>query len=250
MVDKNDAPLRPAPASPRSGGEGSPFSMPLEKGTDILADQSAIKAPVRASSEMRDEPKSEKASQDPVSSTQAKPAVVAHCHAPGFWTLLLAMFFFPFLFNLGSELYLLARTAVMAQMGGLSSTPAPSPQQASGKSDTDKMIDSLALVIANQEKILRDSGQKVVIIHPDYAGAFSYDDEKSKVKELTGIDLDDPIAGSDKFAKIKSAEILSAVINSFDRILLNASQNNSSEFRVKNTLEAKKQALKRLQELR
>lgn len=250
MADKNDASSRPAPEAPRSAGEGSPFSMPLEKGMDIMAEHPSIKMPgEKAPAGAREEPKNEKTSRDPASSTLAKPAA-AHCYAPRFWKLLLAMFLFPFLFNLGSELYLLARTAVMAQMGGLPSATAPSPQPSSGKSDTDKMIDSLALVIANQEKIMRDNGQKVVIIHPDYAGVSSYDDEKSKVKELTGIDLDDPVAGSDKFGKIKSAEILSAAINSFDRILLNASQNNSSEFRVKNTLEAKKQALKRLQELR
>lgn len=251
MADKNNAPLRPAPEAPRSAGEGSPFSMPLEKGMDIMAEHSAIKTPGgKALPGISDESKRENVSQNSAAPTKATPAVATHSHAPRFWMLLLAMFLFPFFFNLGSELYLLARTALMAQMGGLPSGAAISPKPSPGKSDTDKMIDSLALVIANQEKLLRDSGQKVVIIHPDYAGVSSYDDEKSKVKELAGIDLDDPVTGSDKFGKIKSAEILSAVIHSFDRILLNASQNNISEFRLKNTLEAKKQALKRLQDIR
>ncbi len=250
MADKKDASRRPAPEAGRSAGESSPFSMPLEKGVDILAESSTIKATgEKASSGIPEEPKREKASQEFTPPETAKPGVTAYCHGPRLWMLLLAMFLFPFFFNLGSELYLLARTALMAQMGSLPAVPAQSSQSLV-KNDNDKVIDSLALVISNQEKIMRDAGQRVVIIHPDYAGVFSYDDEKGRVKELAGIDIDDPVTGSDKLGKIKSAEILSAIIGSFDRILLNAAQNNISEFRVKNTLEAKKQALKRLQELR
>lgn len=251
MADKNDTPRRPGPETGRSAAEGSPFSMPLEKGGDILAEPSAIKTGGESvPSGIHEEPKRTKAQHEAAPQANTKTGVSAHYYGPSFWKLLLAMFLFPFFFNLGSELYLLARTALMTRMGGLQTAAVTSSNPTSGKSDADRMIDSLALVIANQEKLLRDNSQRVVIIHPDYAAVFSYDDEKNKVKELVGIDLDDPIAGSDKFGKIKSAEILSAVLGSFDRILLNAAQNNISEFRVKNTLEAKKQALKRLQELR
>lgn len=250
MADKNDAPPRPAADAARSAGEGSPFSMPLEKGTDILADPAAKKT----AGEEGPKHEVKRAPQEAAPPAKAAHTADVQCHGPRFWRLLLAMFLFPFFFNLGSELYLLARTAIMAQMGGLQTAAPPPAQPSPGKSDADKLIDSLAVVIANQEKLLRDAGQsdagRVVIIHPDYAGTFLYDAEKGKIKELAGIDLDDPLAGSDKFGKIKSAEVLSAVIGSFDRILLNAAQNNVSEFRVKNTLEAKKQALKRLQELR
>ncbi len=251
MADKNDAPRRASPEAARSTGDGSPFSMPLEKGMDILAEPSLINAPgEKTSAGIPEEAEREKVSREPSPSAKANPSVVAHYHGPRFLTFLLLMFLFPFLFNLGSELYLLARTAVMAQMAGLQPSAAPPPHPSSGKSDADKMIDSLAMVIANQEKLLRDAGQRIVIIHPGYTGLSSYDEEKNKVKELVGIDLDDPVTGSEKFGKIKSAEILSAVISSFDHILLNAAQNNTSEFRVKNALEAKKQALKRLQEIR
>ncbi len=248
MADKNEAPRRPAPEVSRGAGDNSPFSIPLEKGMDILTESTAKKE--TAPSKTPEEPKRDGAAQESALPEKTKPVAAASCHGIRMWKLLLAMFLFPFFFNLGSELYLLARTALMAQMGGLQAAHQPPAQQPTGKSESDKVIDSLALVIANQEKLLRDTGQRVVIIHPDYAGTFSYDDEKGKVKELAGIDLDDPITGSDKIGKIKSSELLSAIIRSFDRILLNAAQNNLSEFRLKNTLEAKKQALKRLQELR
>lgn len=253
MADKNNPPQRPAPEAAKNAGERSPFSMPLDKGVDIMAQP----APKNAGAEaipfgMPEEPKHEAkgASQETAPPAKAAQGMVVHYRGPRLWTMIVAMFLFPFFFNLGSELYLLIRAAIVGQMGGLRLGATPPSRPSAVKSDTDKMIDSLALVIANQEKLLRDAGQRVVIIHPGYAGLFSYDDEKGKVKELTGIDLDDPVAGSDKFGKIKSSEILSSVIGSFDRILLNAAQNNLSEFRVKNVMEAKKQSLKRLQELR
>lgn len=247
MADKKETPRRPVSEAARDAGDNSPFSIPLEKGGDILAESAALKETV--SSKSPEEAKRGGTAQESIPADKGKPVPASCCHGVRMWKLLLAMFLFPFFFNLGSELYLLARTAAMAQMGGLQAAPEPATKP-SGKSDFDKVIDSLALVIANQEKLLRDTGQRVVIIHPEYTGTFSYDDEKGKVKELAGIDLDDPVTGSDKIGKIKSAELLSAIIRSFDRILLNAAQNNLSEFRVKNTLEAKKQALKRLQELR
>ncbi len=248
MADKNETPRRPVQETARVAGGNSPFSIPLEKGGDILAESIAPKETVP--SKATEEAKRDGSVAESVTPAKTKPVAIAYGNGISMWKLLLAMFLFPFFFNLGSELYLLARTAVMAQMGGLHAASGSAAQQTPGKSESDKVIDSLALVIANQEKLLRETGQRVVIIHPDYTGAFSYDDEKAKVKELAGIDLDDPITGSDKIGKIKSSEMLSAIIRSFDRILLNAAQNNLSEFRVKNTLEAKKQALKRLQELR
>lgn len=253
MADKNNPPQRPVPEAARNAGEGSPFSMPLDKGMDIMAAPVPKKGGAEsAPSGMLEEAKqaAKGAPQEAAPSAKASQGMVVYYRGPRLWTMIAAMFLFPFLFNLGSELYLLIRAAIVGQMGGLRSAATPLSRTSAGKSDADKMIDSLALVIANQEKLLRDAGQRVVIIHPGYAGSFSYDAEKAKVKELAAVDLDDPVAGSDKFGKIKSAEVLSAVIESLDRILLNAAQNNISEFRVKNAMEAKRQSLMRLQELR
>lgn len=252
MADKNNAPQRPSPEAARDAGERSPFSMPLEKGMDILAEPFPKKtageaAPIGMPEEPGQEGKGARQAAPPPKAAQG---VVVHYRGPRLWTMITAMFLFPFFFNFGSDLYLLIRAAIVGRGGSLWRAAAPPSQPPAAKSDTDKMIDSLAVVMANQEKLLRDSGQRVVIIHPDYAGAFSYDAEKAKVKELSAIDLDDPVTGSDKFGKIKSVEVLSAVIESLDRILLNAAQSNISEFRVKNVMEAKKQSLMRLQELR
>lgn len=252
MADKNNAPPRPAPEAARNTGEISPFSIPLEKGTDIMAEPAPKKMAGEAGpAVMSEEPKrAAKDAPEEAAPSRGAQGVVVYYRGPRLWTMIAAMFMFPFFFSFGSELYLLIRAAVVGQMGGLRSAATPRSPAPPGKNDADKMIDSLAVVIANQEKLLRDNGQRVVIIHAGYAGSFSYDAEKAKVKELAAIDLDDPVAGSDKFGKIKSAEVLSAVIESLDRILLNAAQNNISEFRVKNVMEAKKQSLIRLQELR
>ncbi len=258
---------------PHGEGVVNPLSMPLEKGMEMQeeAPQGPLKAnpaPKTESETHALQPASGKKHEEPKHEPPHPPKGEAHQHektalpvapyrGPGLGIILVVLFLFPFFFNLGSELYLLARTAIMAQMGSRSSAPAQegSALKSSSaiqplKSDSDKIIDSLALVIANQEKLMGDGAQRVLIIHPDYAGTFSYDAEKQKIEQLAGIDLDTPLAGTDKMGKIRSAEILSLVIESLDRVLLNAAQYDLSEFHVKNALEAKKQALKRLQEIR
>jgi hypothetical protein len=113
-----------------------------------------------------------------------------------------------------------------------------------------QILDSMTAIIINQQKQMEQGGQKVVIFRPEYPGAYSFEAEKTKIYELGGMDIDDPVTGMGKMSKINSAEVLMAMIESFDRITLNAAQYNTSEFHVKNAIESKKLAFKRLQELK
>lgn len=162
---------------------------------------------------------------------------------------LLAMFLFPFFFHAGTDLYMLARAALFSKVEAVKQQ-AGRPDSDSGGQAEHKELEKLTAMLENQTKILGEGAGKVVIIHPPYPSAFSFDSEKAKIYELGGVNLDDPPAVADKLEKVKSVELLYALMESLDRVVLNAAQNNVSEFHVKNAIEWKKRALKRLQELR
>ena len=162
-----------------------------------------------------------------------------------FWMVLVAMFLFPFFYHAGTELYVLARAALFPKVEVKSQ-----PEANLGRQEELKALEKLAAILESQTKILGEGAGKVVVIHPSYPSAFSFDFEKAKIYELSGINLDDPPAGADKLEKIKSVELLYELAESLDRMVLFAAQNNVSEFHVKNAIEWKKRVLKRIQELR
>lgn len=203
----------------------SPLSMPLEKGDAALDGKYSSAASIPEKSDLRNNG--------------------GVCRAPKAWVIFAALFLFPFFYHLGSELYLLARTAIMAKYG----PPASVAPVVVAKGTVDELNKTMAAILDGQQKLIQE-GQKVIIIHSDYAGAFSYEHEKRKILELCGFDIDDPVNLADRFSKIKSTELLGTVMESLDRIVLNAAQNGVAEQHLKNTIEVKKMALKRIQELR
>ncbi|MBI5179608.1 MAG: hypothetical protein HZA04_10175 [Nitrospinae bacterium] len=222
-------------ANPESGKPEPvhPFSIPLEKGGEP---------------EKTGEPAPEAKTLSPL--TPSAPATV-HARLK-MWQVFLAILAFPILFHGGTELYMFARVALVSYlgMGGVSSQQSSAQVPGMTMNKEDKILESLATIIQNQQKILEEGGQKVIVIRPEYPGSYSYDTEKNRIFQLSGIDMDDPISGTEQFKKIQSVEVLTALIESFDRIALNAAQVGSSDFHVKNAIEGKRQALKRLQELK
>lgn len=188
---------------------------------------------------------SAKSSSDSYPTTFEKTAPAEAGSAFSFLKILLAMFLFPFFFQIGTELYGLARTQIMGAQKGSANQKA---QGGSGGTDA-AVLEKLSQILANQARLMEEGG-KVVIIHPALPGQFAFDAEKTKLYELSGINLDDPVSGVNKLAQTKSVELLYSVMESCDRVVLNAAASNISEFHVKNAIEWKKRAIKRLQDLR
>jgi len=113
-----------------------------------------------------------------------------------------------------------------------------------------KIAESLALLAKTFDSFSKQEIQKVVIINNEAPGSFSFKMEKKKLLEISGIDLDDPIADTDIISNINSADVLMAMIDSFNRILSKGGEDGVTGFYVKNTLAGKTQALKRLKEIR
>jgi len=166
-----------------------------------------------------------------------------------FWKLLLAMLLFPFFFQAGTELYNLARADIVSRLNP-KKTSEPMNAANAGKQADGLALEKLSAILANQTKMLEEGAGKVVVIQPPLSGQFSFDAEKAKIYDLSGINMDDPVSGANKLAQVKSVELLYSLMESFDRIVQNAVAGNISDFHVKNAIEWKKRALKRLQELR
>ncbi|MBI3794324.1 MAG: hypothetical protein HY280_06295 [Nitrospinae bacterium] len=182
--------------------------------------------------------------------TDEKPAATKYAGI-AFWKILLAMLLFPFIFNGGTDVYIWGKAQLFPSPEVKISAEPRAPQSPQNSAPLDaKTLEGISGLIAGQRKMLDEGVGKVVVIHPSYPGTFSLDAEKNKIYELSGVNLDDPLAGSEKISKIKSPDILFAIMESFDRIVLSAAQYGISEFHVKNSLEGKRQALRRIQELR
>lgn len=196
-------------------------------------------------------------------------------HSQGYLkAVLLALLFAPFLFKAGADIYDMAKPHITELLG----IPAPQPEKetavpsaGTGNGNLAKalaeqnsaFINKLTKLMAMQEKksfaklnklieakVKTEAFQKVIIVRNDSEASFSFKLEKKLLFELSGLDMDDPITGAKLFKKIKSVELLIAMVDSFNRMLLNASQHKISEFHVKNAVEGKRQTLKRLQELK
>ncbi len=113
-----------------------------------------------------------------------------------------------------------------------------------------KIGESLAILSKAFDRFSKQEIQKVVVISNEAPGRFSFKMEKKKLLEISGIDLDDPIAGTEITSNINSAEVLMAMIDSFNRILSKGGEDGVTGFYVKNALAGKTQTLKRLKEIR
>lgn len=166
-----------------------------------------------------------------------------------FGLILLAVFLSPFLFYGGTDLYHLSRGYLFEYFGVM---PTLSDKYFSQTlaSQNREIIKELGVLVRTQKEIVKSGIQKVVVINNEPGGTFSFKFEKKKLFELSGIDIDDPIKGTKKIGKIKSVDVLIAIMDSFNRILWNGAQYGVSNFHIKNVIEGKRQALKKLQELK
>jgi len=157
----------------------------------------------------------------------------------------------PFLYNGGTDLYLMGKKQLQqnikillpAQMVPVSTEKAPTASK-------DTLLKILNKIATAQEKLSKDGIQKVVVLSPSEDYTFNYSFEKKKILEISGIDIDDPVIGSKAISKIKSSQVLIELIDTFNKIIMSGPQYNVSSFRIKNIIEAKKQALKKLKKLR
>ena len=110
-----------------------------------------------------------------------------------------------------------------------------------------ELTKKLSSLIDLQKKQLKKEPYKVIVVPGRGTETFSFKQEKKRLYEISGLDIDDPV--SEKvIKKIKSTEVLLAMIGSFNRILLNSDQKAVSEFHLKNTAKAKRLTLKVLRQ--
>ncbi len=151
-----------------------------------------------------------------------------------FAQILVTAFLLPFFYNTGTESYLFA-VSYIEDYYGLKLTSQSRASALTGTRDAGKKP--------------ADSDAKKILVITNQTGTFSFKFEKQKLLELAGIDIDDPINGTETINKIKSPEILITAIDSFSNIILNGRGKDVSDFHLKNSIEGKKLATKRLRKL-
>lgn len=92
---------------------------------------------------------------------------------------------------------------------------------------------------------------KLVVVRVPSHDKFELAYEKQKVLELSGLDLDDPVAGTNPFKSLNSRDALKETIRALDTIIAAAKDHAEvGDFLKSNSLKAKKYALKRLSKLK
>ncbi|MBI4829708.1 MAG: hypothetical protein HY804_13040 [Nitrospinae bacterium] len=92
---------------------------------------------------------------------------------------------------------------------------------------------------------------KIIVVKVPSRETFDLDYEKQKIRELAGIDMDDPITNSAPFDKLASRDAVKELIRSFDAIIAAARDHDEvSAFLKSNALEGKKHATSRLRKLK
>jgi len=113
------------------------------------------------------------------------------------------------------------------------------------------MIAGNKSIETNLGKLVKDfSAPKVVVINQGSVGGFTIQNEKQRILELGGIDIDDPIVHKNAFSKIKSKKIMDALIQSFNRILEYQNEPGVSDFLVKNAKKGKTLAIQYRKDLK
>ena len=179
---------------------------------------------------------------------------------PGTITILLILLISPFIFNAGSDLYDIAKAQLIV--------PEPIKQPVAGdKNDlravlkqNEALVEKLAkqnrtlskkltALIAVQEKIAKKEPDKIVVFPTRTPSAFSMKREKKILYEISGIDIDDPITDK-SINKIKSVQILLAMVESFNLMLVNSDHSSVSAFHLKNIVKAKRLVIKKLRQIK
>ncbi len=98
---------------------------------------------------------------------------------------------------------------------------------------------------------IKVASPKVIVVKVPTRERFDLEYEKQKVLELSGVDLDDPVASSKPFDRIKSRDTLKELKRSLDLIISNARDHDEiSDFMKNNALTAKRYVIKRLRKAR
>ena len=178
---------------------------------------------------------------------------------PGSVAILLILLVSPLIINAGNDLYGVIKAKV--------TVPAAVKPVADKKDDlravlkqNEALVEKLAnqnqtlskkltALIKVQEKIAKKKPDKVVVFPPAGPAVFSMKREKEILYEISGMDIDDPITEK-SIGKIKSVQILLAMIESFNRILINSDHKSVSDFHLKNIVKAKRLVVKKLRQIK
>ena len=180
---------------------------------------------------------------------------------PGFVKVLLLLFIAPFIILTAADIYKGWMQPYFAQYG-LGTAPQPAPSavktEVGGLRAVLKQNEALVTKLATQnrelskklsslidlqKKQLKKEPYKVIVLPGQGTESFSFKQEKKRLYEISGIDIDDPVSEK-AIKKVKSTEVLLAMIGSFNRILLNSDHKSVTEFHLKNTAKAKRLTLK------
>jgi hypothetical protein len=186
---------------------------------------------------------------------------------PSTAVIVLLLFLAPFIFLAGSDIYGLIKARLPSYMAPVEPKPAAPPPAVKKEDDlravlkqNQALIEKLARqnttlskkltsLIKVQEKLAKKEPSKVVVLTSAGQATFSLNREKKVLYEISGLDIDDPVS-ADAVGKIKSTEILLAMVESFNRIMLNSDHPSVSDFQLNNTVKAKRLVIKRLRQLK
>ncbi|MFQ5431380.1 MAG: hypothetical protein ACE5EN_02590 [Nitrospinota bacterium] len=179
---------------------------------------------------------------------------------PGTITILLILFLSPFIVKAGSDLYDLAKAKVTVPPTVVKPVIDKKDDLRAVLKKNEALVEKLAnqnhtlskkltALIKVQEKIAKKKPDKIVVLPSGGPTTFSMKREKEILYEISGVDIDDPITEK-SISKIKSAQILLAMVESFNRILINSDHSSVSDFHLKNTVKAKRFVVKKLRQLK
>lgn len=178
---------------------------------------------------------------------------------PGTITILLILLVSPFIIHAGSDLY----DTVKAQL----IVPEVVKPVAGEKDDlravlkqNEALVEKLAkqnrilskkltTLIEVQERIAKKEPDKIVVFPSGSPTVFSMKREKKVLYEISGIDIDDPITEK-SINKVKSVQILLAMVEIFNRMLINSDHSSVSDFHSKNIVKAKRLVIKKLRQIK
>lgn len=179
---------------------------------------------------------------------------------PGSVTILLILLVSPFIINAGNDLYGVIKAKVTVPAAEIKPVADKKDDLRAVLKQNEALVEKLASqnrtlskkltdLIKVQEKIAKKKPDKVVVFPPAGPAAFSMKREKEILYEISGMDIDDPITEK-SISKIKSVQILLAMIESFNRILINSDYKSVSDFHLKNIVKAKRLVVKKLRQIK
>ena len=242
-----------------AGGKLSPLAIPLEKEPRPPEESAAGEGQTQQSAVKRI---SQKEFLDKISARideKVEDALKKRPAFPGTITILLILFLSPLIINAGDSLYDYIKAQVTVPAAVTPVTDKKDDLRAVLKQN-EALVKKLAgqnrilskkltALIRVQEKIAKKKPNKVVVLPSSGPAVFSMKREKKILYEISGIDIDDPITEK-SINKIKSVQILLAMIESFNRILINSDHMSVSSFHLKNIVKAKRLVVKKLRQIK